>query len=195
MVRTPEQILQNCFLASSIFIVLEYASWCNVLFLHAQDPANVDALHLLGLVFYQNGQPDVALPLIARALSTGTTASNSTTTATTSAAAAAAQQYVDQYSTDSDTSADSISASNSGTQQDDAQRANLHNSMGQCLRAVGRTQEAKAQYKLALSLQADFTVAKVCVLYKPIALHFAASFVLPYTIVVYLVIQYCCWIM
>jgi tetratricopeptide (TPR) repeat protein len=130
----------------------------------------VDALHLLGLVFYQSGQPDVALPLIARALSTGTAAGNNrtaTATAATSAAAAAAQQYVDQYSTysDSDSSSSSSSSTNngiSGTQQDDAQRANLHNSMGQCLRAVGRTQEAQAQYKLALSLQADLTVAKVC---------------------------------
>jgi tetratricopeptide (TPR) repeat protein len=129
--------------------------------LHMQDPANVDALHLLGLVFYQSGQPDVALPLIARALSTGTAASNNgTATASTSAAAAAAQQYVDQYSADTDS--DSSSSSSYSDAQDDAQRANLHNSMGQCLRAVGRTQEAQAQYKLALSLQADFTVAKVC---------------------------------
>ena len=128
----------------------------------------MDALHLLGLVFYQNGQPDIALPLIARALSTGTTtattpSNNGTTATTASAVAAAAQHHVDQYNTDS--SSGSSSASLSGS-QDDAQRANLHNSMGQCLRAVGRTQEATAQYKLALSLQTDFTVAKVCCTYS-----------------------------
>jgi predicted O-linked N-acetylglucosamine transferase (SPINDLY family) len=76
-----------------------------------QRPNHADALHLLGVALYQNGDALGAIPFIERAILTNTSFEN------------------------------------------------FHNSMGECLRAIGRPREAVGQYQLALSLRSDFPEA------------------------------------
>lgn len=79
-----------------------------------QDPTNMDALHLLGLIMYQRGLPLAAMPYLERALDSSPT----------------------------------------------AVPVNVHNSLGQCLRALGRQAEAVDHYKAALKVNDNFHAAK-----------------------------------
>jgi len=76
-----------------------------------QHPKHADALHLLGLVHYQRGDPETAISFIERALHT-----------------------------------------NSSTE-------NFHNSLGECMRAAGRSTEALSHFQQALTLKQDFFLA------------------------------------
>jgi tetratricopeptide (TPR) repeat protein len=75
-----------------------------------QRPDHADALHLLGVALYQNGDAASAIPFIERAILTNTTFEN------------------------------------------------FHNSLGECLRSIGRTREAVSQYELALSLRGMYCI-------------------------------------
>jgi protein O-GlcNAc transferase len=74
-------------------------------------PGHADALHLLGVALYQNGDPVSAIPYIQRAIGTNSSFDN------------------------------------------------FHNSLGECFRVLGRTQQAVSQYELALALRPGFTEA------------------------------------
>jgi tetratricopeptide (TPR) repeat protein len=76
-----------------------------------ESPSHPDALHLIGLTFYQRGDPSSAIPYIERALSTNKTFEG------------------------------------------------FHNSLGECFRVVGRYEEAKSQFELALALNPTYPSA------------------------------------
>eukprot|EP01041_Mallomonas_annulata_P011823 gene11823-24788_t len=77
----------------------------------AENPSHPDALHLLGLIFYQQGDPFSAIPYIEKAVLSNTSFDN------------------------------------------------FHNSLGECFRSVGRLEEAKEQFQLALSRNEQHTTA------------------------------------
>lgn len=74
-------------------------------------PSHPDALHLIGLIFYQRGDVSSAIPYIERALSTNKTFEG------------------------------------------------FHNSLGECFRVIGRYEEAKSQFELALALNPQYSSA------------------------------------
>ena len=74
-------------------------------------PSHPDALHLLGVIFYQKGDPVTAIPYIERALM--------------------------------------------GNKTDEA----FHNSLGECYRISGRTEDAKKHFELALRINPQYISA------------------------------------
>ena len=122
-----------------------------------QHPKHADALHLLGVVHYQKGDPLAAIEFIEKAIRCSL--SHDPTQAVITAAGAVGERGQGEgRASDLELTAGAALGGEAGNAaRSDA--ANFHNSLGECMRAAGRPDEAAAHFRRALELRPGFVSA------------------------------------
>ena len=122
------------------------------------------ALHLMGVLHYQKGDPEAAIRYIERALhctAEGGLASPESLPPPAAAARAAAREELSPAAEGAAGKAErAAAAADAKTAVATAETAaNFHNSLGECLRAAGRASDAALHFRRALSLAPGMAMA------------------------------------